>query len=110
MKPQVINGIAENMPFPDNIIDGIISVNAIDHFNDLNKVSSEIKRVLKKDGHLRIHIHYHKSTVLEPIELNDDIANNLFGWCDGFKKIAESSDDFYFMNVNEKYALWSNYK
>lgn len=108
-RSQFIKGFAEKMPFPDNSFDAIISVNAIDHFNDLKLVSSEIKRVLKKDGLIRIHIHYHKSTILEPIELNDEIIKNLFGWCNEFKKITESSDDFYFLNKNEKHTLWSNF-
>lgn len=107
-RAQFIQGFAEDMPFPDNSFDAIISINAIDHFNDLKLVSSEIKRVLKKDGILRIHIHYHQSTVLEPIELNDKIVKDLFSWCNGFKKIDENSDEFYFIDKNEKHTLWSN--
>ena len=97
------------MPFSDNSFDAIISVNAMDHFDDLQKVSSEIKRILKTDGRVRFHIHYHVSTILEPNELNDEIIKSFFSWCDDFKKINEYSDNFYFLNACEKYTLWSNF-
>ena len=81
----------------------------MDHFDDLHKVSSEIKRVLKADGRLRFQIHYHESTILEPFELNDGSMKSIFSWCNDFKKINEYSDSFYFLNKREKHTLWSNF-
>jgi len=51
----VIKGDFHNMEFDDNIFDTIYS-NCIDHAWDLQKLSKEIHRVLKKDGYLILEI------------------------------------------------------
>lgn len=106
-----ICGKSENILFPDNYFDAVISVNAIDHVDDIKKTAKEIHRVLKKGGKLRMHIHYHKKTQAEPIELNDAKVSKLFGWCKGFHKINESKSKrgFDLTDEFEKYTLWSNF-
>ncbi|MCX6717342.1 MAG: class I SAM-dependent methyltransferase [Candidatus Taylorbacteria bacterium] len=101
---------SENIPINDNFFDVVISVNAIDHVDDLLKTSLEIKRVLKKDGILRMHVHYHKKTKAEPIEINDDIMKNVFSWCKNFNKISESNSKHgYVLSKGEgSYTVWSN--
>ena len=101
---------SENIPISDNFFDVVISVNAIDHVNDLFKTSLEIKRVLKTNGILRMHVHYHKKTKTEPIEINDEIIRNAFNWCENFKKIDESdSKRGYTLSKGEGiYTVWSN--
>jgi len=47
---------AENIPYPDNYFDIIISITAIHHFNDLDKVIEEIKRVAKPKAQIAITI------------------------------------------------------
>lgn len=105
-----IAGTSEDIPIQDGFFDAVISVNAIDHVNDLNKTALEIRRVLKQGGKLRMHIHYHKKSVTEPIEMNDVVVQEVFGWCDGFKKISESKSKrgFVLKEEDELYTVWSN--
>lgn len=55
-KCQSINGVkcfvlpAEQLSFEDNYFDKIIIIEAIHHFNDLDKVLAEVKRVIKPGG------------------------------------------------------------
>lgn len=49
-KSIVKKGIGEEIPFPDNFFDTVISFNALDHSVDPAKVIREIHRVLRKDG------------------------------------------------------------
>lgn len=105
-----VHGFSENMPLPDNFFDAVISVNAIDHVDDFQKTANEIKRVLKDGGKLRLHIHYHKATVPEPIELNDQIVADAFSWSKNFKKLHESNRKTgYTAPEGETFALWSNF-
>lgn len=102
---------SEKMPFPNNYFDAVISVNAIDHVDDIEKTSKEIKRVLKVGGKIRMHIHYHKRTSAEPIEFTDLYVKKIFSWCKGFRKISESSEKkgYSLIDPTEKFALWSNF-
>jgi len=110
-KVKFIHGKSEKIPIPSNYFDVIISVNAIDHVDDIEITAKEMKRVLKKNGHLRLHIHYHKATQTEPIELNDKIVSKLFKWCKGFHKVSEHKEKrgHILEDKSEKYALWSNF-
>lgn len=101
---------SEDIPVSDNFFDAIISVNAIDHVNDFYKTASEIKRVLKIGGTLRMHVHYHKKTKAEPIEINDEIMVKAFGWCQNFKKINESNSKHGYVLPKDGglYTVWSN--
>lgn len=106
-----IYGFSENVPIEDNFFDAVISVNAIDHVDDIHSTSNEIKRVLKPGGRIRIHAHYHSKTVTEPLELNDDVMLKAFNWCKGFKKIKESTKKKGSVaGDSEVFALWSNFK
>lgn len=49
-------GSAEQMPFEENSIDKIVTINTIYFWDSPKKVLGEIKRVLKKDGHLAVGI------------------------------------------------------
>jgi SAM-dependent methyltransferase len=49
-KSIVKKGIGEEIPYPDNFFDSVISFNALDHCVDPVKVIHEIHRVLRKDG------------------------------------------------------------
>lgn len=51
-----IEGVGEKLPFADSSFDIIISYNSLDHTNNPPKVLSEIRRVLKKNGFLSIHL------------------------------------------------------
>jgi uncharacterized radical SAM superfamily Fe-S cluster-containing enzyme len=102
-----VSGYAEKMPFQDNFFDAIISVNSIDHVDCFHSTSHEIKRVLKSDGLLRLHVHYHKPTKLEPLELNDSIMYEAFAWCDNFRKISVFNETG--TSKCDTHTLWSNF-
>lgn len=46
---QIVQGVVESLPFPDNIFDLVVSV-AVLHFTDLEKASMEMMRVTKPGG------------------------------------------------------------
>jgi len=106
-----IKGYSEQIPAKNNFFDAVITVNAIDHVNNLKKTAKEIKRVLKKGGLLAMHIHYHPSTKTEPLEINDAIIKKDFNWCKGLKKVKESKSKFGFTirKNDETYVLWRNF-
>jgi len=106
-----VYGFSENIPVEDNFFDAVISVNAIDHVDDIYKTALEIKRVLKPGGKIRIHAHYHEKTVTEPLELNDEDTSKAFSWCEGFKKIKQSTQKKgSTAPVGEIYTLWTNFE
>jgi len=105
-----INASSEDMPFDDNYFDVVVSVNAIDHVDDLNKTSREIQRVLKPGGKLALHVHYHQPTDTEPLVINDRVLKRCFKWAKNFKKVSASQQE-YRSNVpkGQQYALWRNF-
>ncbi len=104
-----IHGYSEAIPCATGFFDAVVSTNALDHVENIEKTASEIKRVLKKNGLLRIEVHYHKPTKCEPIELNDDIILKCFDWA-GIKKISESQKSFTAeLPDGESFNLWSNF-
>jgi SAM-dependent methyltransferase len=105
-----VHASSENMPLSDGFIDVVIAVNSIDHVDDIRRTAMEIQRVLKTGGWLRMQVHYHRATVTEPLELNDEKIAGLFAWCANFRKIKESSEaKGIALPPNEKFALWSNF-
>jgi ubiquinone/menaquinone biosynthesis C-methylase UbiE len=103
-------GKSEEIPCKNNFFDAVISVNALDHVDDFSKTAKEIARVLKPEGQVRLHLHYHKRALTEPIELNDQIVMSHFAFCQ-IKKIIEKNSKMghALQNNTEKYTLWSNF-
>ena len=102
---------SENMPFEDNYFDVVISVNAIDHVDNFSKTAKEIRRVLKPEGILRMHVHYHKKTILEPIELDDRSFLQHYSWVNNLKKIYQSKTKdmgLYNASEGESFVCWGN--
>ena len=107
-----IHSSAESIPCRNNFFDAVISINAIDHVDDISKTALEIKRVLRPDGLFRMHVHYHKPQKCEPISLDDDKFIKLFGWVENLKKVKESTTSFSNnvpLPIGEKFVLWSNF-
>ncbi|MBS4066444.1 MAG: class I SAM-dependent methyltransferase [Chitinophagaceae bacterium] len=105
-----VHAKSEAMPFTDGYIDAVISVNAIDHVDDFIATANEIRRILKPGGLFRMHVHYHKKTVCEPIELNDGFFSEAYSWLPGLHKISEREAKFGSKaKPGELYALWSNF-
>jgi ubiquinone/menaquinone biosynthesis C-methylase UbiE len=102
---------AEKIPFPDNYFDVVICVNALDHVNKIEQVTFEMRRVLKREGKIALHVHYHNPSVTEPTQLSAEIMPILFTKVKGFKLKNIS----YFKDMGatrcsteESYAVWSN--
>ncbi len=47
---ELVSGVAEKMPWPDNFFDFIIAVSTLEFVSDLEAVCGEIKRMLKPQG------------------------------------------------------------
>jgi SAM-dependent methyltransferase len=109
-RARFVHSFAENMPFDDEYMDAVISVNAIDHVDDFAKTAKEIKRVLKPGGRFRMHVHYHPMTTAEPIELNDEVFLTNYGWVRDIKKINTSrhKTGTSITNERESYVVWGN--
>jgi SAM-dependent methyltransferase len=45
-----VTGVAERIPFEDGYFDIVVSVNSLDHVQDVGRVAAEIKRVLRPGG------------------------------------------------------------
>jgi len=105
-----IQGVSEKIPFKNDFFDAVISVNSIDHVDNLQETSSEIDRVLKTGGVLRIHYHSHLPKKCEPISINDNLFQKSFQWCKELQKIKTSHISYSSsLPENEYYSLWSNF-
>jgi len=110
-----VRGFAEDMPFSSESFDAVISVNAIDHVDDFASAAREISRVLKKDGALRMQVHYHAPTELEPNALDDDKILEHLGHL-GIKKVSEEvpsitargPDSIPTVAPEERFVVWAN--
>lgn len=110
-----VRGFAEDMPFSSNSFDAIISVNAIDHVDDFAGAAREISRVLKKDGALRMQVHYHAPKKLEPNALSDDEILAHFGHL-GITKVSDEAASIPARDPgsspalapDERFVVWAN--
>jgi len=84
-KIPVVQGIAEELPFPDNSFDIVLSLTAI-HHTDIRKALSEIKRVAKRDIVISV---LKKAKNFEEIEKEISILNVK-------KRIEEAHDIIWF--------------
>lgn len=106
-----IEASAEKIPIEDDFFDAIISVNALDHLDNLELVAKELKRVAKENCTFIMHVNYHTPTICEPIEINDTIIHDLFGWIPGLRKVSQSRRAYCSISDEEdEYVLWSNLK
>ncbi len=105
-----INASSEDIPVDDRFFDAVISLNAIDHVDDLHATAKEIRRVLKPNGKFAMHVHYHKATPTEPLEINDKIFLEEFGWVKGLEiKHKSKKKTGSTAEADEQYVLWRNF-
>ncbi len=52
----LVQGDAENIPFKDSSFDRVVSINMLEHLDNVSKSAKEMKRVVKNDGKLLISI------------------------------------------------------
>ncbi|MDX1994251.1 MAG: class I SAM-dependent methyltransferase [bacterium] len=64
---QYVNAPSEKIPFPDNYFDVVLSLNSLDHVDDVAQTAREIIRVTKPGGHFFVVVEVnHKPTIAEP--------------------------------------------
>jgi SAM-dependent methyltransferase len=105
-----VRGFAEAMPFPASSFDAVIAVNSIDHVDDFARAASELKRVLKPGGALRMEVHYHPPTRLEPQVLDDDKVLAHLGDL-GLAKVSEEVPEGIYRHSDDQRELiviWAN--
>jgi ubiquinone/menaquinone biosynthesis C-methylase UbiE len=102
---------AESLPFPSRSFDAVLSCNAIDHVDDFAMVAKEVQRVLKPGGKLCMQVHYHRRTITEPLELNDQTFVAHYGWVRGLHKAKDAdstNNEATVAGPGERYVVWSN--
>jgi SAM-dependent methyltransferase len=105
-----IHAAAEDIPIDDKFFDAVIAENSLDHVDNIVQAASEIRRVLKHGGLLRMHVHYHRPAICEPIDIDDDLFVRLFQWCGNIRKIKTSRHSHdYDLPEDQSFALWSNF-
>jgi SAM-dependent methyltransferase len=105
-----VHGYAEDVPVVDGFFDGVISVNAIDHVDDLWRTSGELRRVLKDGGLFAMHVHYHAATATEPLELSDERFADAFAWVPGLQRLKASTRKLGSSALEgEVYTVWRNF-
>ena len=90
-----INAVAQSLPYHDGYFDSVISVNALDHVDDFERVASTIQRVLRPGGRTYFEVEYHLPTVTEPITLNDTRVVGAFSQCELTPVIRRSGRELY---------------
>lgn len=108
---EILCSKAEEIDIDDDAFDATFSVNAIDHVDDFAEAVSEIERVTRADGEIRIEVHYHKPTTTEPHSLNDETVRAAFSKFEMHKLAESPSTRFYPPGTHprsDRFALWSN--
>jgi ubiquinone/menaquinone biosynthesis C-methylase UbiE len=90
-----INMGAESLPYPVAYFDAVISVNALDHVDNFERVAAEMERVLRPGGGLYFEVEFHAPTVTEPLELNEAKVIQAFTCCDLKVMIKRTGKDLY---------------
>lgn len=69
-----VTGVAERMPFDDGHFDVVVSVNSLDHVQDIGQAASEIKRVLRPGGSFLLLTELnHRARLTEPQEFSWEV-------------------------------------
>lgn len=101
-KMDYVNSYAENIPFNDNYFDVVCSFNSLDHVDDLDKVISEIKRILKPGGiFLLITDVNHDPTDCEPIYFSWDIVDKFKPFELIFNKHFEKLENGIYQSISK---------
>jgi SAM-dependent methyltransferase len=95
-----VNTGGECLPYPDGYFDAVISVNALDHVDDFERVASEMQRVLKRGGGAYFEVEYHSPTVTEPVRLNDSRVVGAFPGCELKMVMSRSGQEVFEALVN----------
>jgi ubiquinone/menaquinone biosynthesis C-methylase UbiE len=97
----------ESLPYQDGYFDAVISVNALDHVDDFERVASEVQRVLRRGGGVYFEVEYHAPTVTEPITLSDARVVKAFPGCE-LKMIVSRTGREMFEALVKQFDLVAN--
>jgi ubiquinone/menaquinone biosynthesis C-methylase UbiE len=101
---------AEHMRFRDDYFTGVICVSALDHVDDFARAAQEIRRVVVADPRFVMHVHYHPPTLTEPIEINDELFLQHFGWVPHLRPWRRNAKDSWrsMCPPGEQFVIWKN--
>jgi ubiquinone/menaquinone biosynthesis C-methylase UbiE len=94
----------ESLPFKDNYFDVVILANVLDHVENIGRVLSEAKRVLKKDGTFHFENLFYQKGFIQLAKIWGPIKKTLTG------EIFNVHHPFMFTKENLKKILSSNFK
>lgn len=80
-----ISADAHELPFKDNVFDGVICLNAFEHYRDPLKVVSEIRRVLRPRGFVYVLTAFLQPYHMKPHHYYNVTPNGLRNWFDGWR-------------------------
>ena len=92
---KIVSVGGESLPYADHYFDAVISVNALDHVDDFERVASEMQRVVKPGGSIYFEVEYHEPTVTEPLVLDDARVLRAFSSCELKRVVARSGKELY---------------
>lgn len=109
----VLVGGTENLPFPNNTFDAVISTFVLDYV-DKERAVDEIKRVLKYDGKAVLFLHHPKSGLVDKFrkELEENLENTELRYyidtlgSNIFKNDAECERFFGRKMLIEQFGCW----
>lgn len=94
-KVQEVIADGENLNFPDKHFNYVVCFNVIDHTPDPFKLSSEIKRVLKKGGRFYFEVNFDDELGAPHYDLwNKETVNKHFGDLKQVSELIERNPDF----------------
>lgn len=109
LEARLLNAHGEDLPYPDNWFDSVISVNALDHVDDFQAVAKEMIRVVKPSGRVIFEVEYHdQPTVTEPVALNDRVIADAFRDIE-IAKERDLSGQELFRNMTDRFGLRGNF-
>ena len=104
-------GVAENVPAKDGSFDAVISLNSLDHVDDLEPVVKEITRITSVGGHFILFTEIHREpTNCEPIPMDWDICKKFSGFREVYRIESEKEPNmrilpFDHSNHEERYGF-----
>ena len=105
---ELIEGVAENIPLPDNSIDLIVSNNGINNVQDLEKVMNECRRVANKSTQFVVTVNLDRTMIefyneLEKVLVEEGLNENAFKLKRHIYEKRKPLDEL--LNLFEKYEF-----
>jgi len=105
-KKIIYGDLNKTLPFEDNFFDYIICTNAIDHINNIQHGFDEIKRILKKNGIVFIHVHLRTSDQLNKAHIHILDENKILEFIGGYKIVDMKKDTDWVNDREDRFAMY----